>query len=641
MSLEPGDSRSQRRLSLVAAKASNKDARPVITREVEKSPRPISKAGGAQLEASYILPASSSSGRHHDRHSSLTTVDRADFRDRDRTDRVYPGGRSSFHLPPPPKPTRDERDYAYDYTPPGEEVLRDLAPPPRPRRESYTTPRPTSMINLDRSTDIFARKDRDAPTPAPMRASENVGRADGVRQGTSARDDEYGRRHAAVRRYPRDDHDNGRFREPARSHIPPREDYVLYPEENLRHRRPRKPTLEDGKPPQKLRDSLGEGYAKDEDYPRRHHHRREHDHHREHDHREDYDDRHERDRGADYDERDRRLREEPRQRHNGHGEPDRNHGLMAGAATAGATSLAAEAARRNRHRDEDAHLSKDPPGHLRQLEQGPESTGNSGDTTQKDDHDDDDREERRRRRRREREREDRDYREAHEEAPLRARDPSVRVEDEQQLAIRPQNEETGRGQEPYERRSEATGEKPRRRRRHRHRSHHPHSQTSDSYSDPSSSDSGSSTDGPAQRPPRVVTPSTDPVDSTPRAPVKGILKPPRDKFPEEPPTIREGVAPLDAAKKGIPPEARWTKISRRLVNPEALEKEGVRFEDYPDHVIVLKVLSPEEISRYTKLTHEIREKRRLGEGDGASGSGSGSVITGAGGSGVGLNEGGP
>ena len=71
------------------------------------------------------------------------------------------------------------------------------------------------------------------------------------------------------------------------------------------------------------------------------------------------------------------------------------------------------------------------------------------------------------------------------------------------------------------------------------------------------------------------------------------------------------MAPLDAAKKGIPPEARWTRINRRLVNPEALEQEGVRFEEYPDYVIVLKVLNQEEISKYTQKTHEIREKRRV------------------------------
>lgn len=91
------------------------------------------------------------------------------------------------------------------------------------------------------------------------------------------------------------------------------------------------------------------------------------------------------------------------------------------------------------------------------------------------------------------------------------------------------------------------------------------------------------------------------------APPKGILKPPRHKFPEEPNPVREGVAPLkDAHKKGIPPGARWTKIDRRLVNPAALEAGQERFEERPDHVIVLRVLSKEDIESYAVKTQEIR-----------------------------------
>ncbi|KAL4980513.1 hypothetical protein BDW66DRAFT_56286 [Aspergillus desertorum] len=96
----------------------------------------------------------------------------------------------------------------------------------------------------------------------------------------------------------------------------------------------------------------------------------------------------------------------------------------------------------------------------------------------------------------------------------------------------------------------------------------------------------------------------------PDAPPKGILKPPRDKFPEEPNPVREGVAPLkDAHKKGIPPGARWTKIDRRLVNPAALEAGQERFEERPDHVIVLRVLTKEEIQAYAVKTQEIRDAR--------------------------------
>ncbi|RMJ21505.1 hypothetical protein PHISP_07623 [Aspergillus sp. HF37] len=104
--------------------------------------------------------------------------------------------------------------------------------------------------------------------------------------------------------------------------------------------------------------------------------------------------------------------------------------------------------------------------------------------------------------------------------------------------------------------------------------------------------------------------SGSPSAKDPDAPPKGILKRPRDKFPEEPNPVREGVAPLkDAHKKGIPPEARWTKIDRRLVNPAALEASQERFEERPDYVIVLRVLSKEEIQAYAVKTHEIRDSR--------------------------------
>lgn len=107
-------------------------------------------------------------------------------------------------------------------------------------------------------------------------------------------------------------------------------------------------------------------------------------------------------------------------------------------------------------------------------------------------------------------------------------------------------------------------------------------------------------------PNKWIVPSSPSVKE-PEAPPKGILKPPRDKFPEEPNPVREGVAPLkDANKKGIPPGARWTKIDRRIVNPAALEAGNERFEERADCVIVLRVLSKEEIQAYAVKTQEIR-----------------------------------
>ncbi|KAI9803237.1 MAG: hypothetical protein M1825_002028 [Sarcosagium campestre] len=108
---------------------------------------------------------------------------------------------------------------------------------------------------------------------------------------------------------------------------------------------------------------------------------------------------------------------------------------------------------------------------------------------------------------------------------------------------------------------------------------------------------------------RVVSP---PRDSQTKAPIKGILREPREKFPEDPAPIREGVAPLKDAKddvKGIPPNARWTKIDRRLVNPASLEEAQERFEERPDHVIVLRVLKIEEIEAFAARTQEIRDAR--------------------------------
>lgn len=89
---------------------------------------------------------------------------------------------------------------------------------------------------------------------------------------------------------------------------------------------------------------------------------------------------------------------------------------------------------------------------------------------------------------------------------------------------------------------------------------------------------------------------------------RGILKPPRvDPFPEDPNPSREGVAPLkQAGKEGIPAAARWTKVSRILVNPEALEKAHERYEERDEYVIILRVLSREDIEKLAEKTREIR-----------------------------------
>ncbi|KAI0885939.1 uncharacterized protein GGS22DRAFT_187169 [Annulohypoxylon maeteangense] len=108
---------------------------------------------------------------------------------------------------------------------------------------------------------------------------------------------------------------------------------------------------------------------------------------------------------------------------------------------------------------------------------------------------------------------------------------------------------------------------------------------------------------------RVVSP---PRDKSEQKPIKGILKAPSAKFPEEENPIREGVAPHkdDKTKKGVPPGARWTKINRKLINPAALEAGKERFEVRDDFVIVLRVLNKEEIQGYATATAQLRAAKR-------------------------------
>lgn len=117
---------------------------------------------------------------------------------------------------------------------------------------------------------------------------------------------------------------------------------------------------------------------------------------------------------------------------------------------------------------------------------------------------------------------------------------------------------------------------------------------------------------PAQKEEKQVRVVSPPRDKNDEKPIKGILKQPRVKFPEDENPIREGVAPHkdDKTKKGVPAGARWTKINRKLINPAALEIGKERFEVRDDFVIVLRVLSKEEIQAYATATAQIREKKR-------------------------------
>ncbi|KAG6010466.1 hypothetical protein E4U21_006468 [Claviceps maximensis] len=108
---------------------------------------------------------------------------------------------------------------------------------------------------------------------------------------------------------------------------------------------------------------------------------------------------------------------------------------------------------------------------------------------------------------------------------------------------------------------------------------------------------------------RVVSPPKEKSDGKP---LRGILKQPKASFPEDENPVREGVAPHkeDKKLKEVPPGARWTKINRKIVNPEALTIGKERFEVRDDFVIVLRVLSKEEIQAYAAATQVLRERRR-------------------------------
>ena len=119
--------------------------------------------------------------------------------------------------------------------------------------------------------------------------------------------------------------------------------------------------------------------------------------------------------------------------------------------------------------------------------------------------------------------------------------------------------------------------------------------------------------GGTDSPHRSSSQSGDPllVKRVPLPAPTGILRKPSEAFPDYSQPYREGIAPFkDVPKRGVPQDARWTKIDRKLVNPQSLEEEGIKFMEYEDHVIVLKVMDVEEIEKYVRRTAAIRGRRR-------------------------------
>ena len=111
------------------------------------------------------------------------------------------------------------------------------------------------------------------------------------------------------------------------------------------------------------------------------------------------------------------------------------------------------------------------------------------------------------------------------------------------------------------------------------------------------------------RPYEVLEPES--VNASPSSSHPLRLLPPPDDPPKKPP-------PPPA--KGIPEGARWTRIARRLVNPEALQLLGLPFARFPDSVVVFKVLMRDEVAELADITYEIRNYRRHGDPEARSGS---------------------
>ncbi|KAL8648670.1 MAG: hypothetical protein Q9226_005901, partial [Calogaya cf. arnoldii] len=84
-------------------------------------------------------------------------------------------------------------------------------------------------------------------------------------------------------------------------------------------------------------------------------------------------------------------------------------------------------------------------------------------------------------------------------------------------------------------------------------------------------------------------------------PSKPALRSPTERFPNYPDFVRPGVG-----DRHIPKNARWTKISRNLIDPKVLDLGRERYVEEEAHVIVLRVLSRSEIQQYAAETHELR-----------------------------------
>lgn len=572
-SLEPG---ARRPLSVMIPPTSQDTSRhrPLVTDNSHDRPRsPVPKIYYPKDDSGrQVYPAISSPRTHHKRHSSATPDDHPRINvERDRRTRAgsYMTSSAGKQYPLNSSTTRHQDVDGYSYTGPREQFDRDY-PAPRPRRNSYTkTERPTSAIDPPDWVPTSQLRREPGPPVSSARQFDRLGRSESHRvPSRSGAGSDTERGSSMTRR---------------------------------RHSRTRAPVS--------LHQERDEGYSSQrDDYGDRREHR-EHRPRRE---------RHEEDRyasdrerphySAHHERRHSRTRNESRDRTN------LGTGLAAaGLGTLAVTSMAGSGAKEPRDKEVDpVRESRREPKDRHRREEDREYEGFSRDRehhTEKGrdrpiEHTEDNSIRDVRREREQRDRSDSDSQEGlngrkeKHRRRRREKDHSSReVESESSSEFR-LHETSKREQSEQESESDDYH-------RSRHEQHRRHRQDS----------KVSSEDGAVTNPPLVaeeerlkkvqlVEPSRERETETKP---KGILKRPKQAFPEDPNPTREGVAPhKDAGKKGIPPGARWTKINRLLVNPAALEDAHERFEERDDYVIVLRVLSREEIQKLADKTREIR-----------------------------------
>jgi hypothetical protein len=591
--------------ALTERRSSPPRLRPIISGSSRDDPRSPVLAPAPLREERYLVPAASA-GRHHHRHSSATRAEQERLQPARIHRQPQYHQRGGYNVYPSYPSSRGSlQDEGFSYTTPSEQFLSESSRPPQ-RRESYSRrERPVSMMGPPEYRLPARRDTRDGPPPASARALDRIERIEPVRHQSGRSSDTEDRASDIPRR-------RHSTRAPVLHH---------YPEDGYSSNRDDR----DVRPPPKPRHDRYD----DDERPSKHRHRddrerdlardlpREPDRVRERDRDRDRDKDRERDRERDYDrdyEREKeRLREPERsgKPHSRDSSPDHS-GIRKGitAAAVGAAGVAAGAAIK------------------------------SARTKDNEESESDDRKERKHRRRRHHHngeepspdelatRVDRDLKLTDGDRDHRRRDDDRRpegLEDEEDRRERKKHHHRKhRDRSERENESDTTedydGKETRNRRSDRDREEGPHdaSRHHRDREPPRDEDR----DNPPNFQQRTISPGdeedgrprkvqlVEPAEKKEEFKPKGILKPPREvPFPEDPNPTREGVAPLkDASKDGIPPNARWTKISRALVNPEALEKAHERYEERDDYVIILRVVSREDIMKLAEKTKEIRGK---------------------------------